>query len=112
MSSPKAGDVLWSDGVQMYTSYSADGRGDPTIERWVFAASEEDPNEGFGHLKVTVLEIVPSASSGTLAVYRKQWIAPDGEPINRGRRLVGSLSSLKALISRRKMTTHNPSKGD
>lgn len=108
----QAGAVLWSEGVQMFTDYLPDERGDPTVEKWAFAHSEDDPHGGYGHLMLTVLEIVPSVSSGTLAVYRKQWIAPDGEPLSKGRRVVGSLSSLKALVSRRKMTPQNPSFGD
>jgi hypothetical protein len=98
-----AGDVFVSPGVQMFIAHDCDYRGDPTIERWAFAHAEDDPHHGFGHLEVTVLEIVPSVSSGTLAVYRKQWITPEGEPLNAGRRCVGGLASLKALISRRQM---------
>lgn len=104
MSAIVEGAVFQSEGVQMFTDYLPDDRGDPTIERWTFAHSEDEPNHGYGHLRVSVLEIVQSQRSGLLAVYRKQWWTPENEPLNAGRRIVGSLSSLKGLISRRKMT--------
>lgn len=98
------GAVFQSQGVQMFTDYRPDDRGDPTVEVWCFAHSEDDPHHGYGHLRVSVLEILQSQRSGDLAVYRKQWFTPEDEPLNGGRRVVGSLVSLKALISRRKMT--------
>lgn len=89
----------------MYTDYVADNAGDPTIELWRFRC-EDDPYDGDGYLVLTVQEIVQTEKSGTLAVYHRQWIAPDGEPAwgNRKKRVIGSVASLKTLIRRRKMT--------
>ena len=104
-----AGDVFRGSETQMFTDYLPDQRGDPTIEKWVFANCEDDPNEGYGWLVVTVREIVPTETCGQLAVYYRQWFAPDGEPLSRGRRTVGGLASLKALISRRGLKLVEPS---
>lgn len=101
---PLAGQVYRSQGYAMFTDYVADSQGDPTAELWRFAG-EEDPTEGFGYLEIRVHEIVETAASGTLAVYHRQWFAPDGEPAwgNRRKRVIGAVGSLKALIRRRKM---------
>lgn len=99
-----AGDVFRSEGIQMFLGYDRDEYGAPTVERWEFANSPDDPNGGYGYLQVTVMEIVPTVFCGTLAVYRRQWFGPDDEPMSAGRRVAGSLSSLKALLSRRRMT--------
>lgn len=99
----QAGDVYRSEGVQMFMDYLPDDRGDPTVEKWSFANCEDDPHQGYGHLRLMILEVVPTRHSGMLVVYRKVWIAPDGEQINSGRRCVGGLASVKGLISRRKM---------
>ena len=81
-----------------------DPDGAPLSEVWTFAG-EDDYVEGYGHLIVRVQEVVETKHSGTLAVYYRQWVAPDGEPAwgKRPLRRVGSLGSLKALIRRRKM---------
>jgi len=86
-----------------------DSDGAPTGEMWTFAG-EDDGVEGYGWLEVRVHEIVETERSGALAVYYRQWFAPDGTPAwgNRPHRKVGSLSSLKALIRRRKMTPTPP----
>ena len=81
-----------------------DSDGAPISEMWTFA-SEDDYVEGYGWLEVRVHEIVETEHSGTLAVYYRQWFAPDGEPAWRKspQRKVGALGSLKSLIRRRKM---------
>jgi hypothetical protein len=82
-----------------------DSDGAPTSDMWTFA-NEDDCVEGYGWLEVHVHEIVQTERSGALAVYYRQWFAPDGEPAwgKRPQRKVGALGSLKSLIRRRKMT--------
>jgi hypothetical protein len=85
-----------------------DGRdpdGAPLREVWCFA-NEDTGSHGDGWLELRIHEIVETARSGTLAVYYRQWLAPDGEPAfgKQPKRRVGSLASVKALIARRKMT--------
>ena len=81
-----------------------DSDGAPISEMWIFE-NEDHPAEGNGWLEVRVHEIVETQQSGTLAVYYRQWFAPDGEPAwaKKPQRKVGALSSLKSLIRRRKM---------
>jgi len=100
----EAGKVYRSEGYQMYIDYVSDMQGDPVVELWRFRM-EDDPYDGDGYLELAVHEIVETEKSGTLAVYYRQWIAPDGKPAwgNRKKRVIGSLSSLKQLIRRRKM---------
>lgn len=100
---PIAGAIYTGGDTQMYIDYLLDAHGDPTVEKWFFANCEDDPNDGHGWLEVKVREILETRTCGTIAVYYKQWFAPDGEPLARARRQVGSLSSLKALIRRRKL---------
>lgn len=93
-----------SQGYAMCIDHTCDYAGDPTVEIWRFA-NEDDGSDGDGWLEVRVDEIVQTERSGTLAVYYRRWMAPDGEPAwgRKPRRVVGSLGSLKALIRRRKM---------
>lgn len=94
-----------SEGYAMcFIETGRDEHGAPLREVWAFA-SEDDYIEGHGWLEVRVHEVVETERSGALAVYYRQWFAPDGEPAwgKRPKRQVGSLASLKALISRRKM---------
>lgn len=81
-----------------------DSSGAPISEMWAFA-SEDDYVEGHGWLEVRVHEIVETERSGALAVYYRQWFAPDGEPAwgKKPQRKVGALGSLKSLIRRRRM---------
>lgn len=81
-----------------------DADGAPISDMWTFA-DETSGVEGYGWLDVRVHEIVETEQSGTLAVYYRQWFAPDGEPAwgKRPQRKVGALGSLKSLIRRRKM---------
>lgn len=104
-----AGSVWRSQGYAMFIDHVSDFQGDPTVELWRFSG-EDDPNEGEGHLEVTIHEIVDTQASGTLAVYYRQWLAPDGEPAwgNQRKRVIGSVGSLKALIRRRKMQVLAP----
>lgn len=104
MSDVIAGTVYRSEGYAMFTEYGPDHRGDPTIERWSFAG-EDDCTEGYGCLEIRVHEIVPTEKSGTLVVYYRQWLDPEGEPAwgNRPQRKVASIGSLKSLMRRRKM---------
>ncbi|QUT04006.1 hypothetical protein KFK14_12705 [Sphingobium phenoxybenzoativorans] len=101
----KSGGVYRSEGYGMFTDYAPDFRGDLTIELWRFSG-EDDPQEGFGYLEISVHEIVETSSSGTIAIYYRQWFAPDGAPAwgNRRKRVIGSIGSLNALIRRRQMT--------
>lgn len=82
-----------------------DSDGAPISDMWTFA-NEDDYVEGFGWLEVRIHEIVQTERSGALAVYYRQWFAPDGAPAwgKRPQRKVGALGSLKSLIHRRKMT--------
>lgn len=82
-----------------------DSDGAPANEVWAFA-SEDDHVEGHGWLELRIHEIVETRISGVVAVYYRQWFAPDGQPAwgKKPKRVVGSLGSLKALIRRRKMT--------
>ncbi len=82
-----------------------DSDGAPLSEVWTFAG-EDDGVEGYGHLVVRVHEVIQTQASGTLAVYYRHWIAPDGGLAwgKSPKRVVGSLGSLKALIRRRKMS--------
>jgi hypothetical protein len=99
-----AGKTYRSGLVKMYVDYAPDERGDPTIEQWFFVGSEDDGHDGDGWLEIYVKEIVPTQQCGTLAVYYRQWFNPEGERIWSRKRVVGNLASLKAVISRRKMT--------
>lgn len=110
-STPSAGVTYRCPGVQMFVAYDRDASGDPTVEVWRWASSEDDPHDGYGCLEITVHEIVETTRSGTLAVYYRQWFNPEGEPIASRSRKVASLGSLKSLIRRRKMTAiaRNPS---
>lgn len=107
-----AGQVYKSEGYSMFVDYVSDYRGDPTVEQWRFSG-EDDGSDGFGWLQLRIQEIVPTIRSGTLAVYYRQWFAPDGEPAwgNREKRVIGSIGSLRALIGRRKMTLVEGSDG-
>ncbi|ARR53511.1 hypothetical protein HY78_08785 [Rhizorhabdus wittichii DC-6] len=87
----------------MYTQYSNDSRGDPTVEAWLFTQCEEDGCEGYGWLEIDVHEIVETERSGTLAVYYRQWFNPEGERLWSRKRVIGNLASLRAVIQRRKM---------
>ncbi len=102
---PEVGQVWRSEEYAMCCEYSRDERGDPTVEFWRFA-NEDDGVEGYGWLEVRVHDIVGTDRSGTLAVYYRQWFAPDGEPAwgKRPQRKIGAIGSLKSLIRRRKMT--------
>lgn len=103
-----------SQGYAMCTiDTGRDGDGAPTGEMWTFA-SEDDYAEGYGWLEVRVHEIVETERSGALAVYYRQWFAPDGEPAwgKKPQRKVGALGSLKSLIRRRKMTPFARMEGD
>jgi hypothetical protein len=84
--------------------HGRDADGAPLHEVWGFA-DEDSGSEGDGWLELRVHEIVQTERSGTLAVYYRQWFAPDGEPAfsKQPKRRVGSLASVKALINRRKM---------
>lgn len=102
---PSAGIVYRSQEYAMCTiDTGRDADGAPLNEVWTFAG-DDDYVEGYGHLIVMVKEIVETRLSGTLAVYYRHWIAPDGSPAwgLKPKRVVGSLSSLKALIRRRDM---------
>lgn len=81
-----------------------DTDGAPLREVWGFA-NEDSGTDGYGWLELRIHEIVETERSGTLAVYYRQWFAPDGEPAfgMKPKRRVGSLASVKALIRRRKM---------
>ena len=105
-----AGDVYHSEPYSMFIEYAPDERGDPTVELWRFTSCEDDGEDGAGYLELRVHEILETKYSGTLAVYYRQWFAPDGEPAwgNRPRRVIGSVASLRNLIRRRKMTLHQP----
>lgn len=100
----EAGQVWRSQGYAMVIDHQSDFRGDPTLDMWRFA-NEDDGTDGFGWLEVRVHEITETERSGTLAVYYRQWFAPDGEPAwgKRPQRKIGSVGSLKSLIRRRKM---------
>lgn len=89
---------MWLDHVQ-------DCQGDPTVELWRFQADETDGCDGYGWLELSIHEVVETERSGTLAVYYRQWFAPDGRPAwgSRKKRVIGAIGSLKALIRRRKM---------
>jgi hypothetical protein len=99
---PAEGDLWVQDGIGMNIAYHNDDRGDPTIEYWAFADPNDDDCE-CGRLEIRVHEILPSAKSGTLAVYYRQWFTPDGEPNGKPRRKVTALASLTALIRSRRM---------
>jgi len=88
-----------------------DADGAPLREVWAFA-DEDSGSEGDGWLDLTIHEIVRTEKSGTLVVYYRHWFAPDGEPAfaKRAKRRVGSLASVKALISRRKMEPFDPAR--
>jgi len=95
-----------SQGYAMCTIETGrDSDGAPISDMWTFA-NEDDYVEGHGWLEVRVHEIVETERSGALAVYYRQWFAPDGQPAwgKKPKRQVGSLGSLKALIRRREMT--------
>jgi len=98
--------VYRSQGYAMATfDQGRDADGAPLHEVWGFA-DEDSGSEGDGYLELRIHEIVETQKSGTLAVYYRQWFAPDGEPAfgMQPKRRVGSLASVKALINRRKMT--------
>jgi len=103
---PSAGDVYYSVGYSMFVDHVSDEHGDPVVELWRFAGEDDYP-DGNGWLQIRVHEIVETKQSGRLAVYYRQWFAPDGEPAwgNRQKRVIGSIGSLRALIRRRGMTT-------
>jgi len=101
-SNPSEGDLWVQKGIGMVIAYHNDDRGDPTMEYWAFAAQDDDDCE-CGRLEIRVHEILPSAKSGTLAVYYRQWFTPDGEPNGKPRRKVTALASLTALIRSRHM---------
>lgn len=101
----EAGQVYRSQDYAMCTvDQGRDSDGAPMREMWMFAG-EDDGVEGYGHLIVSVREIVETKSCGVLAVYYRHWIGPDGDPAwgRTPRRVVGSVGSLKALIRRRGM---------
>lgn len=102
---PSVGAVYRSEPYSMFIEYAPDARGDPTVELWRFTSCEDDGEDGYGRLEIRVHEIVETERSGTLAVYYRQWFAPDGGPAwgNRPKRVIGSLGSLRALLRRRKM---------
>lgn len=98
--------IYRSQGYAMATfDEGRDADGAPLREVWGFA-NEDTGSEGDGWLELRIHEIVQTEKSGTLAVYYRQWFAPDGEPAfsAKAKRRVGSLASVKALINRRKMT--------
>ena len=101
---PNAGAVYRGSETQMFIEYELDDNRDPTVERWVFAHCEDDPNDGYGWLEIRVQEIVPTRTSGVLAVYYRQWFTPEGTTLARPRRVVSGLPALKALIRRRNLT--------
>ena len=89
-----------------------DADGASSCEVWGFA-DEESGSEGDGWLDLRIHEIVETERSGTIAVYYRQWFAPDGNPAfgKTPKRRVGSLASVKALIRRRKMTPRDSDEG-
>lgn len=99
-----AGTTFRSAPVGMMIVHSPDERRDPTVETWVFANEMEDDEDGCGWLEVSVTEVIDTKTAGKLAVYYRRWFNPEGEPMARPYRRVASISSLKALIGRRKMT--------
>jgi hypothetical protein len=101
---PRAGDLFVQDGVGMYIEYDLDSARDPTIERWVFSTNDPDSGyDGDGRFEIRVCEVVETEKSGVLAVYYRQWFAPDDTPLGMRRRKISGLSALRSLIRRRKM---------
>jgi len=96
------GDLWVQTGIGMRIDYHRDERGDPVMEYWAFAPADDEDCE-CGRFEIRIHEILPSAKSGTLAVYYRQWFTPDGEPNGKPRRKVTALSSLTALVRSRRM---------
>lgn len=104
MTDVSAGDLFIQSGVGMYVEYELDAARDPTIERWRFSTNDEDSgHDGDGRFEIRVHEIVKTEKSGTLAVYHRQWFAPDNTPLGMKRRKISGLSALCQLIRRRRM---------
>ena len=101
---PEAGKTYRSIGFAMFVDYHPDYRGDPTAEVWSFRNAEDDQHDGDGWLEIFVKEIVQTQQCGTLAVYYRQWFNPEGERIWSRKRVIGNLSSLRALMRRRGMS--------
>jgi hypothetical protein len=60
-----------------------------------------DPTDTPGKVILTVVEVVPSLTAGRLAVYFRDFIDPDGHTVNRRRRRIGSLASVRGYITKR-----------
>ena len=97
---PFAGEQYQTQGYQMFVDYELDEHRNPTVERWRFRNCEDEPFDGEGWMTSTVREVIQTKTCGTLVVFHKQWFAPDGEPLSKGRRCIFGLSGFRAMLSR------------
>lgn len=59
--------------------------GEPYDDKWVLAHGIQNVQNlnGVGFSRLTVLEVIPSTSFGSIIVYRIEHTTPDGEPYRR-----------------------------
>ena len=83
-----------------------DTRTEPKREFWQMGVRETQYGheaDGMGRFEIHLHEVVQSETSGPLAIYERRWFDPEGVQISKPRRKYSRLSSLKAIISKRKM---------
>lgn len=102
------GAVFKCAGVPM-SSYTEHRNGEPYADRWNLGpfhwhpddGSDNEP-DGSGEMVIRVAEVVKTDHCGTIVVYHREYIDPEGERISRRRNIV-SIGSLRAFIKRHKM---------
>jgi hypothetical protein len=77
-------------------------------KRWIIADDPSDDGVEAGRVDVRIVEVIDTQSAGRIVVYFRDFVAPDGEVVSSKRRRVGSLSSLRAYISKRGLRPCDP----
>ena len=94
-----------------YTVYNATSTGfrEPICDKWHIGPFDEgavDP-ECFGHMILTVHEIIKTEKSGTLAVYYRTFYNPEGEQNAQPKRKVTDIKALKSFLRQYKLEEWN-----
>jgi hypothetical protein len=63
--------------------------------------AEPDGDATPGKVVLQIVEVIGTKSAGRVVIYYRHFIDPDGRTVNRRRRRIGSLASLRGYITRR-----------
>lgn len=99
--------------MSSYTEYRTnftDGTRDPYVDRWHVGPFNWHPDnsdgdsepDGEGEMLIRVAEVVKTERCGTIVIYHREFIDPEGEIISR-RRKITSLGALRGYLAAHKM---------